>query len=426
MNISDIIDRKEDYEELTKQEIEYVVNNYVNGSINDKDMSLFLKAIYKNGMNEEETLNLTIAMLNSGKKIDLSSIKGVKVDKHSTGGVGDKTTLVIVPLVATCGIPVVKMSGKALGYTGGTIDKLNSIRGFNTSLTVEQLLKQAEEIGIVVGSQTGNLVPADKKIYALRDVTDTIESLPLIASSIMSKKLASGCDKILLDVKVGNGAFMKDLNKARELASLMVKIGNSYGKETIALLTNMNEPLGNVIGNSLEVEEAIKTLEGKGPTDFTKLCIELASHMVSLGKRINVNDARKLVNNSLYNGNALNKFKEWISYQGGDLTSFPKAKNIIEVKSNKFGYINKINTEVLGEVSMSLGAGRVNKDDEIDYSVGLILNHKLGDYVKKGDILIYIHTNKDNNEKEINLLKSSFIIGDKDKIKKEIILDIIK
>jgi len=426
MSISEIIAKKENYEELTKREIEYVVTNYVNGNIKDDEMTLFLKAVYKDGMSEEETLNLTIAMLNSGEKIDLSSIKDIKVDKHSTGGVGDKTTLVIAPLVATCDIPVVKMSGKALGYTGGTIDKLNSIKGFNTNLTVTQLLKQVNDIGIALGSQTGDLVPADKKIYALRDVTDTVESIPLIASSIMSKKLASGCDKILLDVKVGSGAFMKDLNKAKELASLMVKIGRGYNKETIALLTNMDEPLGNAIGNSLEVEEAIKTLEGKGPTDFTKFCIELASYMVSLGKGINVNDARKLVNNNLYNGKALNKFKEWISYQGGDLSSLPKAKNILEFKSDTFGYINKINTETLGEVSMLLGAGRVNKDDEIDYSVGLVLNRKLGDYVQKGDILVYIHTNKDDNEKEINMLKSAFTIGDKEKINKEIILDVIK
>lgn len=426
MTINDIINKKENNISLTKEEIEYTVNNYVLGNINDEDMTLFLKAVKKIGMTEEETLNLTVCMLNSGDIIDLSNIKKIKVDKHSTGGVGDKTTLIVAPIVASCGVPVIKMSGEELGFTGGTIDKLISIKGFNTDLTEEQFLKQAEDINLVIASHTRNLVPADKKIYALRDLTDTVDSIPLIASSIMSKKLASGSDKIVLDVKVGSGAFMKDINRARELAYEMVKIGKGYKKETIAILSNMNQPLGNNVGNSLEVEEAIETLEGRGSSDLTKFCIELSSYMVSLGKEISIDMAQKLVEEKFYDKSALNKFKEWILYQGGDLSSLPKAKYVVEVTSDKSGYINAINTENLGMASQMLGAGRIHKGDIIDYSVGLVLNRKIGDYINKGEILLYIYTNKDDNEKEIELIKKSYVIGEKEDINTQMILDIIR
>ena len=319
MNIKDIINKKENKLELTKEEIDYVVNNYVNGNISDEDMTLLLNAITKNDMTTKETYDLTISMLNSGDKIDLSSIEGIKVDKHSTGGIGDKTTFVVLPLAASLGVKIAKMSGRGLGYTGGTIDKLESIPGFKTTITNDEFIKEVNDINMAIVSQTENLVPADKKIYALRDVTGNVESIPLIASSIMSKKLASGSDKIVLDVKVGKGAFMKNIEDAKRLSRLMVDIGNNHGKETIAILTNMDYPLGNTVGNSLEVIDAIKTLEGKGDKNFTNLCIILASYMVSLSKSISVEDAIDMVKNNLYNGEGLKKFKEFVKYQGGDL-----------------------------------------------------------------------------------------------------------
>ena len=378
--IKDIINKKENKLELTKEEIEYVINNYVNDSILDEDMTLFLNAITNTGMTIEETYNLTIAMLNSGDKIDLSSIEGIKVDKHSTGGIGDKTTFVVLPLAASLGVKIAKMSGRGLGYTGGTIDKLESIPGFKTTITNEEFIKEVNDINMALVSQTENLVPADKKIYALRDVTGNVESIPLIASSIMSKKLASGSDKIVLDVKVGKGAFMKSIDDARNLARIMVDIGNKHGKETIAILTNMDYPLGNAVGNSLEVIDAIKTLEGKGNKNFTNLCIILASYMVSIARSISIEDAIDLVKQNLYNGKGLEKFREFVKYQGGELSKIETCK-CVEIYSDKSGYLIDIDTMKLAELVRDLGAGRKNKEDTIDHAVGVEIFKHINDKV---------------------------------------------
>ena len=422
MNIGDIINKKENKLELTKEEIEYVVNNYVNGVINDNDMTLLLNAITKNDMSINETYYLTIAMLNSGEKIDLSSIKGIKIDKHSTGGIGDKTTLVVLPLVASLGVKTAKMSGRGLGFTGGTIDKLESIPGFKTTISNEDFIKEVNDINMALVSQTENLVPADKKIYALRDVTGNVESIPLVASSIMSKKLASGSDKIVLDVKVGKGAFMKNLEDARRLSKIMVAIGNLHGKETIAILTNMDYPLGNTVGNSLEVMEAINTLKGKGNRDFTNLCIILASYMVSLANSISVEAAIDMVKNNLYNGKGLEKFKEFIKYQGGDITGL-KISEPIEIFSNKSGYLTNIDTMKLANLVKSLGAGRESKYDEIDHSVGVELFKHINDRVEENDLLLKVYCNSEiEREEYLNL----FTITDNKIDDVKIVLDIIK
>lgn len=390
MEIIDIIRKKENKEILTKEEIQYVIDNYVKGSITDYQMSSLLMAITINGMTYDETFNLTVSMLNSGDKIDLSKINGIKVDKHSTGGVGDKTSLVVLPLVASCGIKVAKMSGRGLGFTGGTIDKLESIEGFKTSIPEEDFINQVNNINIALVSQSGNLVPADKKIYALRDVTGTTESIPLIASSIMSKKLASGADKIVLDVKVGKGAFMKDLEAAKELAETMVQIGNKYDKETIALLTNMNYPLGYTIGNSLEVLEAIDTLNGKGEPNFTKLCLLLSCYMVSIGKNISIDDALKEVKENFNNKSALSKLEEFVKAQGGDISKIPVSNKTIKIYARTNGYITDIDTLKLAELCNDLGAGRKEKDDVINHKVGIKLNKTINDYVKENDLLMEV------------------------------------
>ncbi len=423
MNIIDIINKKEDDKELTNEEIKYVIDNYVNGNIEDYQMSSLLMTICINGMSFEETYNLTTAMLNSGDKIDLSSINGIKVDKHSTGGVGDKTTLVVGPLVASCGVPVAKMSGRGLGFTGGTIDKLESITGFKTSISNEDFIKQVNDIKIALVSQTGNLVPADKKIYALRDVTGTTESIPLIASSIMSKKLASGSDKILLDVKVGKGAFMNTLEDAKKLARTMVDIGNRYGKETVAILTNMDYPLGRSIGNSLEVLDAIDTLDGKGEERFLKLCLVLSSYMVSMGKNIPIEDAIKEVEEKYNNKEGLNKLKEFISYQGGDITNIPVENNYISIKSNMNGYITDMDTLKLAELCNDLGAGRKVKEDIINPKVGIKLFKNINDRINIGDTIMNVYTDKVINEEEY--LKTITITNEKLSDVK-IVYDIIK
>jgi len=422
MNIKDIINKKENKLKLTKEEIEYVVNNYVNGSISDEDMTLLLNAISKNSMTIEETYNLTIAMLNSGDKIDLSSIEGIKVDKHSTGGIGDKTSFVVLPLAASLGVKIAKMSGRGLGYTGGTIDKLESIPGFKTTITNEEFIKEVNDINMALVSQTENLVPADKKIYALRDVTGNVESIPLIASSIMSKKLASGSDKIVLDVKVGKGAFMKNLDDARKLSRIMVDIGNKHNRETVAILTNMNYPLGNAVGNSLEVIDAINTLEGKGDKEFTNLCIILASYMVSLARSISIEEAIDLVKQNLYNGKGLEKFKEFIKYQGGDLDRLETC-NYVEIYSNKSGYLTDIDTMKLAKLVRDLGAGRKHKDDLIDHAVGVELFKHINDQVNENDLLLKVYSNKEIDKEEyLNL----FTITDNKIEKEKIVLDIIK
>lgn len=423
MNIVEIIEKKKNKEELTFNEIKYAVEGYIIGIVKDYQMSALLMAIVLNGMSEDETFNLTKIMLDSGDKIDLSNINGIKVDKHSTGGIGDKTSLVVLPIVASCGVPVAKMSGRGLGFTGGTIDKLESIEGFKTSMDEEDFIKQVNKINIALISQTGNLVPADKKIYALRDVTGTTESIPLIASSIMSKKLASGSDKIVLDVKVGKGAFMKNLSDARKLAELMVKIGNNSGKETVALLTNMDYPLGRTIGNGLEVQEAIDTLLGNGDSRFLNLCLVLASYMVSLGKNISLEKALEEVEESYKNKKGYEKLKEFVSAQGGNIDNIEISSSKIEIISDKEGYITNIDSLHLAELSNSLGAGRTKKEDSIDHGVGIKLEKVYGDKVNKGDILCYVYTNKSIDEKEY---RDCFNIEDDilDDIK--VIYDVIK
>ncbi|MBQ3474816.1 MAG: thymidine phosphorylase [Bacilli bacterium] len=400
MNIKDIINKKNNNVIITGEEIDFVVNNYVSGRISDEEMTRFLKSVLNNGMTFEETYNLTITMLNSGNIMSFDEIEGILVDKHSTGGVGDKTSFVVLPLAASCGVKIVKMSGRGLGFTGGTVDKLESIEGFKTELDYTDLIKQVNDINIVMISQSNNLVPADKKIYALRDVTNTTESIPLIASSIMSKKLASGSDKIVLDVKVGKGAFMKNLGEARELAKTMVDIGNKFGKETIAILTNMDYPLGYTIGNSIEVIEALDTLDNKGEERFTKLCLALASYMVSLGKNESMDKAVKEVEDAYYNRKGLKKFKNLISYQGGNINNIDVPNNSIKIYSNMDGYITDIDTMKLALLCNNLGAGRKNKGDQINHKVGIRLNKIINDFVNQGELLMQVYTEDSIDELE--------------------------
>ena len=402
MNIVDIINKKRLNKELTQEEITFFVDGYVQGTINDYQMSSLLMAICINGMSYEETSNLTEVMLHSGDTIDLSMLKGIKVDKHSTGGVGDKTTMILLPLVAACGVTAPKMSGRGLGFTGGTIDKLESIPGFKTNLTNEEFINQVEKIGCSGGSQTGNRVPADKKIYALRDVTGTVESIPLIASSIMSKKLASGADKIVIDLKVGNGALMKNLEDARTLATTMVEIGKRHNKEVVCLLTDMNQPLGNAIGNALEVKESIDVLDGRGPKDIRNLVIVLATIMVSLGLNISTEEANKLVLEKLSNKEGLKKFKEMVAMQGGNIDAIKVSDKVVSIKSKKTGFVKSINTDMLGEVVRKLGGGRYNKEDNIDPSVGIVLSVKQSDYVLEDEEILKVYINeKDFKVEEI-------------------------
>ena len=423
MNIIDIIVKKKNKEELTYEELEYVITNYVNGNIEDYQMSSLLMAIVINGMSEEETINLTKIMLESGDIVDLSKINGVVVDKHSTGGVGDKTTLALAPLVASVGVKVAKMSGRGLGHTGGTIDKLESIEGFRVSLSEEEFINQVNNIGCAVISQTKNIAPADKKIYALRDVTGTTESIPLIASSIMSKKLASGASVIVIDVKVGNGALMKNVEDASKLAKLMIKIGNAYNKKVVCVLSNMEEPLGKSIGNGLEVKEAIDVLKGVAPSDLTELVLTLGSIMVSQSLNINIEDARiKLVEN-IKNGKALEKFNEFIASQGGNADNIKIEENVVSIKSSKDGYIKSIDAYKLGEIARKMGAGRLNKDDKIDYGVGLVLNKKVGDYLFDNEELVKLYC-KDSNV-DIKELSNCFDVVEEEIDKPKLIIDII-
>ncbi len=424
MNIIDIITKKKNNEVLTYEEIKYVIDNYMNDNIKDYQMSSFLMAICINGMEKYEIYNLVDAMIKSGNIISLNGINGIKVDKHSTGGIGDKTTLIIGPMVASCGVPFAKMSGRGLGYTGGTIDKLESISGFRTNMDELNFKNQINEINIAIISQTESVVPADKKIYALRDVTGTTESIPLIAASIMSKKIASGADRIVLDVKFGIGALVKTKQEAIELAKLMVDIGNRYNKKTIALITNMNVPLGNTIGNGLEVKEAIDILSYRGNKDLKELCIVLSSYMVSLAKNIDYKDARKLVIDNLINGKALSKFKEFVFKQGGDINNILISKNVLDVRSNKDGYINDINSFIIGKLSMNLGSGRLSKEDGINHGVGIELLKTVGDYVKKDEIIAKIYIDK--KLIDINELLTAYTIEDELKEKEPLMLGVIK
>ena len=391
MNIVEIINKKRLKKHLTKEEIKFAIDGYINNTITDYQMSSLLMAICINGMNKEETANLTDVMYKSGDVIDLSKLNGHKIDKHSTGGVGDKTTLIVLPLVASCGVIAPKMSGRGLGFTGGTIDKLEAIPGFNTNINIDSFINEVNTIGLALASQTGNLVPADKKIYALRDVTGTVESIPLIASSIMSKKLASGADTIVIDLKVGNGALMKDIESARKLGHAMVDIGKVHNRKVVCVLTDMNQPLGNAIGNALEVKEAIDCLNNNGPDDITNLAIVLSSVMVSYGLNISFEKANDMVLENLKNKKAYQKFIELIKYQGGSLEEMKLSDTVISVKSKETGFITAIETDKLGEIVRKLGGGRYQKEDKIDHSVGLVLSKKIGDYVMEDEEIVKIY-----------------------------------
>lgn len=419
MRMVDIITKKRDGGELTDQEITFFVNGYVEGKIPDYQVSALLMAIVFKGMTNREIVTLTDRMEHSGDVMDLSSIKGVKVDKHSTGGVGDKTTLALGPMVAACGAILAKMSGRGLGHTGGTLDKLESIPGMNVFVSDEQFRKQVSEIGCAVVGQTGQLVPADKKLYALRDVTGTVESMPLIASSVMSKKLASGSDCILLDVKFGNGAFMKNVEAAKELATVMCKIGNALGRDTRAVLTDMEQPLGFAVGNALEVKEAIATLHGHGPKDFTELCLRSGAIMLEQAKIAKTEEeAMEMLKKVIADGSAFEKFRQMVIAQGGDVSyidhpeKFPESKYVVEVKAPKDGYIKRIVALEIGESAMRLGAGRETFDDVIDMSAGIVLSKKVGDKVKKGDVLCTVHTNVEDHAQILKDIEDAFHIVD--------------
>ena len=434
MRMYDIILKKRKNEQLTKEEINFFVQGFTKGEIPDYQAAALLMAIFFNKMNKEETADLTMAMVNSGDVIDLSSINGLKVDKHSTGGVGDKTSICLTPLVASLGVPVSKMSGRGLGHTGGTIDKLESFDGFSVELTEEEFVNNSNNIGIAIMGQTGNIAPADKKLYALRDVTATVDNMSLIASSIMSKKIASGADAIVLDVKVGDGAFMKDPESAKALAREMVDIGTSVGRKTIGIISDMNQPLGYAIGNALEIKEAIDLLKGNGPKDLLELTLTLGSYMLICGNKVeNFEEGRKLLLQNIENGKGIEKLKEFIKAQGGDPSlvddtdKLPKAKYIEEVRCTKDGVITKINAEAFGLIAMELGAGRETKESDIDLAVGIVLNKKVDDNVQEGDILAYIHSNDKNNiEKAKNKILNNIIISKKNTEKLPLIYDIIK
>jgi len=413
----DIIEKKRDGQILTKEEIEFFIEGYTNGDIPDYQASSLAMAIFFQDMNEEERAALTMAMVNSGDVIDLSKINGIKVDKHSTGGVGDTTTLVLAPLVAAVGVPVAKMSGRGLGHTGGTIDKLESIDGFHVEISEADFIKLVNENQVAVIGQTGNLTPADKKLYALRDVTGTVNSIPLIASSIMSKKIAAGADAIVLDVKTGNGAFMKTLEDAEALAHAMVSIGNNVSRNTMAIISDMSQPLGRAIGNALELKEAIDTLNGQGPEDLTELVLTLGSQMVVLAERANtLEEARQLLNEAIENGSALDKFKTFLENQGGDASVvnlpelLPTAEYQIDYKAKSSGVVSELIANEIGVASMMLGAGRQTKDDDIDLSVGIVLNKKVGDKVNVGESLLTIHSNRENVDDVIKKLDESIEI----------------
>ena len=434
MRMYDLIMKKRKGEELKTEEINFFVDGFTKGEIPDYQASAMLMAIFFNKMNKRETADLTNAMVESGDKIDLSNIKGVKVDKHSTGGVGDKTSICLTPLVASLGIPVAKMSGRGLGHTGGTIDKLETFKGFSVELTEEQFMENVNKINIAIMGQSGNLVPADKKLYALRDVTATVDNMSLIASSIMSKKLASGADSIVLDVKVGDGAFMKTPETAKELAQEMVDIGKHLGRETIGVISDMDQPLGYAIGNSLEVIEAIELLKGNGPKDLLELTLTIGSNMLLCAKMVeSEEEARKMLMENIENGKGLEKLKDFVKAQGGDISpiddysKFPQAKYIEKVISPVDGYITKIHAEAFGLIAMELGAGRATKESEIDLAVGIVLNKKRGEKVNKGDVLAYIHSNNEEKiEKARKSILENIVIEDSYDLNIPLIYDIVR
>ncbi len=420
MRMYDIIQHKRDNKELSGEEIQFFVEEYTAGNIPDYQAAALAMAIFINGKTQEETEALTLDMAHSGDVMDLSPIKGVKVDKHSTGGVGDKTSLVLGPMVAALGVPVAKMSGRGLGHTGGTIDKLESFPGFQTGIPEQEFFDNVNRIGIAIAGQTGNLAPADKKLYALRDVTATVESIPLIASSIMSKKIAAGADVIVLDVKVGSGAFMKDEESAVKLADTMVRIGDNVGKKTMAVVSDMDEPLGYAVGNALEVKEAIDTLAGNGPQDLYELCLELGSHMVAgAGRAHNCEEAKEMLAGTIKDGSALRKLAELVEAQGGnpeavyDTELLPKASIEYEYRADTEGYVSRIVCDIVGTSAMVLGGGRENKDSVIDLSVGIILEAKKGAYVHKGDVLARFYANDENKLSDaVKRFADAYVIED--------------
>lgn len=428
-----IIRKKRDGYELSQEEITRFVNEYTSGKVPDYQASALLMAICINGMNPRETSFLTTAMAQSGDQVDLSRLGKLSADKHSTGGVGDKTSLIAIPIAAVLGCKVAKMSGRGLGHTGGTVDKLESIPNYETAISPDKLIEQTNKVGIALASQSGNLVPADKKIYALRDVTGTVESIPLIASSIMSKKLASGAHNIVLDVKVGSGAFMKNIEEARLLASAMVNIGKASGRNVRAILTNMDIPLGNAVGNSLEVIEAIEILKGNGERNLLDICCSLAAHMASMVTEIDEEKALAEAYGTIKNGTALKKFREWIEAQGGngkivdDYSLFGKASFEYEVKTQKDGFISKMDAEKIGSICVDLGGGRKTKDDEIDHTAGIILIKKTGDKVQKGDLIAKLYT---NNENAISLAEKDLLcaidITDRKPSEQKLIYEVVK
>ena len=432
MNIQEIIAKKRDGKELNKEEIHYFITEYVAGNITDYHAAALVMAIYINGMTNEETTMLTLEMAHSGEVLDLSEI-GIVVDKHSTGGVGDKITLIIMPIIASLGIPVAKMSGRGLGFTGGTIDKLESIPGYNTSVKVKEFIEDVKKIGISIIGQTGNLAPADKKLYALRDAISCVGNKPLIASSIMSKKIAAGANKIVLDVTVGNGAFMKTVEDAKELSHIMKNIGNLAGKETVCVLTNMEEPVGHAVGNSLEIIEVVECLKGNIPEDVKEIILTIGSYIIKLaGRGENLEENREMLIRNIENGKALEKLKELVANQGGDvsyledLNKFEKATYIMPVTSKENGYVKILDAEKIGVTSVHLGAGRIKKEDDIDKAVGIIVNKKIGDKVEEGEVLAYIYANdEEKGHKAIEDVQNAYEIVNEKVEKPQYIIDII-
>lgn len=430
MRMIDLIEKKKENRELSNEEIKFIVNGFTKGDIPDYQMAAFLMAVRFTGMTENEILNLTLAMRDSGDVLDLSRMVGLKVDKHSSGGVGDKTTILLAPLVASCGMPVAKMSGRGLGHTGGTIDKLESFPGFMTALPEDMFFDNVEKHGIAVAGQTANLAPADKKMYALRDATATVDSIPLIASSIMSKKLAAGADAIVLDVKVGDGAFMKDLKSATDLATEMVTIGRNAGKQVTAVLTQMDQPLGNAVGNILEVKEAIASLKGKGPDDLMEVVFALGSRMLLLGKKVNsLKEGEEMLKDAISSGRAFDKFKEFIEAQKGDSSyaehpeNFPEAAIVEDVYLEDEGYISAIKAEKIGHACMVLGGGRAEKDDVIDLTVGCVMKKKVGSFIKKDDAVLTLYANdREKMEQAKAEVISAFTVTDEVKKPLEMIL----
>ena len=434
MNILSIIAKKRDKKVLNKEEIEYFIKEYTRGTITDYQAAALIMAIYINGMTNEEITNLTLAMANSGDTLDLSDISDVIVDKHSTGGVGDKITLILMPIIASLGIPVAKMSGRGLGFTGGTIDKLEAIPGYNVNLDIEEFKENVKEIGISLIAANLNLAPADKKIYALRDTIACTANIPLIASSVMSKKIAAGSNKIIIDITCGNGAFMKDIKDAKELAQMMIKIGRLAGKEVRCVITNMDEPIGKNIGNSLEVVEAVKALKGEMEEDVEEVVYALGTQMIlRSGTTTDTTTAEKMIKEAIESGKAYEKFKELVSRQGGDISyidntdKFPRAEYIIPVFAEERGALKEIDTEMIGNISVYLGAGRMKKEDTIDHTAGIIMNQKIGNVVEVGQVLAYVHTNdKSKIDGAIKNLKNAFTLDPKRVAKTKTVLGIVK